>query len=286
MIANREPGKTRLGCGKMTVFHLHLVSDATGETLNSVTKAVLVQFEEAEAREHLWTMVRTRSQLDAVLEEIEKYPGVVMFTLVNNELREILEENCRRLQVPCIAVLDPVFAVLGSYLGATSRAQPGRQHMLDAEYFNRIEALSFSMRHDDGQHADELDRADVVLVGVSRTSKTPTCIYLANRGVKAANVPVVPGCPLPPSLETLTEPLIIGLTATPERLVHIRRNRLLSLEQNPRTEYVDLDAIKDEVAFARKLFASHGWPVIDVTRRSIEETAAEILTLLLRRSQV
>ncbi len=270
----------------MTVFHLHLVSDATGETLNSVTKAVLVQFEEAEAREHLWTMVRTRSQLDAVLEEIEKYPGVVMFTLVNNELREILEENCRRLQVPCIAVLDPVFAVLGSYLGATSRAQPGRQHMLDAEYFNRIEALSFSMRHDDGQHADELDRADVVLVGVSRTSKTPTCIYLANRGVKAANVPVVPGCPLPPSLETLTEPLIIGLTATPERLVHIRRNRLLSLEQNPRTEYVDLDAIKDEVAFARKLFASHGWPVIDVTRRSIEETAAEILTLLLRRSQV
>ncbi len=269
----------------MTQFHLHLVSDATGETLNSVAKAALVQFEDVQPVEHLWTLVRSPKQLDAVVTGIETSPGLVLFTLVSEELRNLLERHCQRLQVPCLSVLDPVFAVFSSYLGATSRAQPGRQHKMNAEYFNRIEALSFSMSHDDGQMASQLDKADVILVGVSRTSKTPTCIYLANRGIKAGNVPVVPGCPLPLELETMRDPLIVGLTTNPERLVQIRRNRLLSLKQNPETDYVDIEAIKEEVAFARKLFAKSGWPVIDVSRRSIEETAAAILNLLSRRSE-
>ncbi len=270
----------------MTAFHLHLVSDATGETLNSVAKAALVQFEEAEAVEHLWTLVRTSKQLDDVLAGVEANPGVVMFTLVNDELREILEERCRRLRVPCIAVLDPVFGVLSNYLGAKSRRQPGRQHMMDAEYFHRIEALSYSMQHDDGQMAGMLNDADVVLVGVSRTSKTPTCIYLANRGVKAANVPIVPGIPLPTELDTLTRPLVVGLTASPERLVQIRRNRLLAMNQSPETDYVDIEMVKEEVAYARKTYNRNKWPIIDVTRRSIEETAAAILNLISRRAEL
>jgi regulator of PEP synthase PpsR (kinase-PPPase family) len=269
----------------MTQFHLHLVSDATGETLNSVAKAALVQFEEAEAIEHLWTLVRSQRQLDAVVEGLEAHPGVVFFTLVSEELRNNLERHCGRLQIPCISVLDPIFEVLSRHLGATSRAQPGRQHKMNAEYFSRIDALAFSMQHDDGQMTEQLKDADVVLVGVSRTSKTPTCIYLANRGVKSANVPVVPGCPLPRELSTLTGPLVVGLTTSPDRLVQIRRNRLLSLNQSPETDYVDLEVIKEEVAFARKLFARNDWPVIDVTRRSIEETAAAVLNLLSRRSE-
>jgi len=270
----------------MTEFHLHLVSDATGETLNSVAKAALVQFEEAEATEHLWTLVRSPKQLEAVVEGIEANPGVVMFTLVNDDLRVTLEDSCRRLHVPCIAVLDPVFAVLSNYLGAKSRRQPGRQHMMDAEYFHRIEALSYSMQHDDGQMAGMLNEADVVLVGVSRTSKTPTCIYLANRGIKAANIPIVPGIPLPAELATLDHPLVVGLTASPERLVQIRRNRLLAMNQSPETDYVDLDMVKEEVAHARKTYARNRWPVIDVTRRSIEETAAAILNLMSRRAEL
>ncbi|HYM33524.1 MAG TPA: pyruvate, water dikinase regulatory protein [Candidatus Cybelea sp.] len=266
-------------------FHLHLVSDATGETLTAVANAVVVQFEAAEADVHMWAMVRSRGQIERILHATETNPGVVLFTLVDRGLRETLEEGCRRRQTPCIAVLDPVFAALANYLGVESRALPGRQHTMDAHYFERIEAMHFTMAHDDGQLAGDLNRADVVLVGVSRTSKTPTCIYLANRGIKAANIPLVPNVPLPLELEALTHPLVVGLTTNPDRLVQVRRNRLLSLNQRSDTEYVDPEAVKAEVAAARKIFAKHGWPVIDVSRRSIEETAASILNLYSRRAE-
>jgi [pyruvate, water dikinase]-phosphate phosphotransferase / [pyruvate, water dikinase] kinase len=268
----------------VTRFHLHLVSDATGDTVHSVARACLVQFEGAEAIEHIWSMVRTKSQVERVIAGVEANPGVILYTLVNEALRTPLVEGCRRLQVPAIPVLDPVIGALGAFLGRQSRGLPGQQHLLDSEYFQRIDAMTFVLNHDDGQSAWGLNDADVVLVGVSRTSKTPTCIYLANRGIKAANVPVVPGMSLPPELFAATRPLIVGLTNDPERLVQVRRNRLSQLHQEDRSsEYTDMEAVHEEVNAARRIFAERHWPVIDVTRRSIEETAAAILKLIARR---
>lgn len=268
-----------------TRFHLHLVSDSTGETVHSVARACLVQFEEAEAVEHIWSMVRTKMQMERVIHGIEANPGVVLFTLVDEGLRGVLQEGCRKLQVSAIPVLDPVLAVLASRLGRKSRGLPGQQHLLDSDYFRRIDAMTFALAHDDGQSAWGLNDADVVLVGVSRTSKTPTCMYLANRGIKAANVPIVPSTPLPAELFSTTRPLIVGLTNDPERLVQLRQNRLqlLHQEQDRPTEYTDSSAVREEVQQARRLFTERHWPVIDVTRRSIEETAAAILRLIARR---
>jgi regulator of PEP synthase PpsR (kinase-PPPase family) len=261
-------------------FHLHLVSDATGETINSVARACLVQFEGIDAVEHVWPLIRTIGQMDRVLTGIKDNPGIALFTLVNPDLRERLREGCRDLQVPCIAVLDPVILALASFLGLQASGQPGLQHELDAEYFARIDAMTFALAHDDGQAARSYNEADVILIGVSRTSKTPTCIYLANRGIKAANVPIVPGCPMPDELLAVRRPLVVGLTKDPGQLVHIRRNRLRLLAQDEQTDYVDADAVREEVAQARRLCAENQWPVLDVTRRSIEETAATIIQML------
>jgi hypothetical protein len=267
----------------MTRFHLHLVSDATGDTVHSVARACLVQFEGAEAIEHIWSMVRSKSQIERVIAGVEANPGVILYTLVDETLRQPLVDGCRRLQVPAIPVLDPVIGALASYLGRQSRGLPGQQHLLDSEYFQRIDAMTFALAHDDGQSAWGLNDADVILVGVSRTSKTPTCVYLANRGIKAANIPFVPGMPLPPELFAATRPLVVGLTNDPERLIQVRRNRLSMLHQQERTDYTDAEEVRKEVAAARRLFAERQWPVIDVTRRSIEETAAAVLKLIARR---
>ncbi len=262
-------------------FDLHLVSDATGETINAVTRACLVQFD-VEAREHMWSMIRTQGQMERALAGIARDPGLVLFTIVNEELRNQLQEGCRHLQVPCIAVLDPVIAALANHFGMPSRGLSGRQHELDAEYFGRIEAMNFALTHDDGQSSRDYEQADVVLVGVSRTSKTPTCMYLANRSIKAANFPIVPGLSLPPELLGARHPLIVGVTKDPGQLVQIRRNRLQMLSHGLETDYVDPETVRREVQAARRLCAEHGWPVIDVTRRSIEETAASIMQMLAR----
>ncbi|MEA1677576.1 pyruvate, water dikinase regulatory protein [Nitrospirillum sp. BR 11163] len=264
-------------------FHLHLVSDATGETINSVARACVSQFDHVEPVEHFWNLVRTDRQLEMVIDGIRDNPGLVMFTLVNERLRRRLQDTCREIGIPCVPVLDHLINSLAAYLGLESQSQPGRQHALDAEYFSRIDAMDFALGHDDGQTAWELHQADVILVGVSRTSKTPTCIYLANRGIKAANIPFVPGCPLPPELDQVSRPLVVGLTKDPERLIQIRRNRLRLLNQGEETSYVDPEQVRSELSEARRLYSRKGWPVIDVTRRSIEETAAEILMLLARR---
>ena len=261
-------------------FHIHLVSDATGETINSVARACLVQFEGIDPLEHTWTLIRTPGQMDKVLAAIAASPGIVLFTMVNEDLRNQLREGCRKLQAPCIPVLDPVIGALANCLGLQASGRPGGQHELDAEYFARIDAMTFALAHDDGQSARNYDEADVILVGVSRTSKTPTCIYLANRGIKAANVPIVPGCPVPPELMHARHPLVIGLTKDPGQLIQIRRNRLRHLAQDDQTDYVDPESVREEVARARRLCAEHSWPVLDVTRRSIEETAAAIIQLL------
>ncbi|MDR3518546.1 MAG: kinase/pyrophosphorylase [Azospirillaceae bacterium] len=270
----------------MKIFHLHLVSDATGETINSVARACVAQFDQVTPVEHFWNLVRTGRQLEMVIEGIRDNPGLVMFTLVDAELRRQLQDVCRALQIPCVPVLDPLIAALVSYLGIESQSQPGRQHLLDAEYFGRMDAMDFALTHDDGQAAEELHLADVILIGVSRTSKTPTCIYLANRGIKAANIPLVPGVALPLELAQVSRPLIVGLTKDADRLVQIRRNRLKLLNQSEQSSYVDPEIVRQELANARRLYSSQGWPVIDVTRRSIEETAAEIMMLLTKRRAV
>jgi regulator of PEP synthase PpsR (kinase-PPPase family) len=264
----------------MTIHHLHLVSDATGETINSVARACMVQFEGIEPIEHVWSLIRTKGQMVKALTGIETDPGPVLFTLVNEALRDQLLDGCRDLDVPCVPVLDPVIHRLAACFGVEIAGQPGLQHALDAEYFGRMDAMNFALTHDDGQIPREIDKADVILVGVSRTSKTPTCIYLANRGLKAANVPVVPNCPLPGGLLESKLALIVGLTKDPERLVQVRRNRLRMIAQGQDdTDYVDLESVREEVAFARKLCQKHDWPIIDVSRRSIEETAATIMNL-------
>jgi hypothetical protein len=260
-------------------FHLHLVSDSTGETLIAASRAAAAQYQGVASIEHVYPLVRTLSQLDRIIGEIENAPGIVLFTLVDPDLSQRLEASCEASGSPCLSVLGPILTLFKSYLGQSSTPRAGAQHMLNAEYFKRIDALNFSMMNDDGQLPENLDHADIVLLGVSRTSKTPTSIYLANRGYKTANVPVVPNVPLPLALESLRRPLIVGLIASPERIIQIRQNRLLSLNAHPQTEYVDRVAVAEEIASSRRLFAEKGWPTIDVTRRSIEETAAAILDL-------
>jgi len=267
-----------------TYFHVHLVSDSTGETLNAMAKAVVARFDGIIPIEHIYALVRSPRQMERVLEEVEAAPGVVLHTLVDPELRDQLEQGCRRLDMPQIAALDPLVGALSRYLGAALSTRVGAQHALDHDYFNRIAALDFAMAHDDGQGTTEqLEQADVVLTGVSRTSKTPTCIYLAHRGIRAANVPLVPGQEDGERLTALRNPLVVGLTVSPDRLVQIRRNRLEGLNADRASSYVDQDAVRDETIKARRAFERRGWPVIDVTRRSVEETAAAVVNLLQER---
>lgn len=261
-------------------FHLHLVSDATGETLTTIAKASAVQFRQVRAIEHVYPLVRTGRQLERVLQEVESAPGIVLYTIINPELVAEIERRCRNLKLPCVHVLEPIMNVFESYLGSPQTPTVAGQHVLDSEYFGRIDALNFSMAHDDGRLPEDLDEADIVIVGISRTSKTPTSIYLANRGFKTINVPIVPGIALADELFQTTTAFVVGLVASADRIAQIRRNRVMLMADRGLDDYVDREQIAAEIAETRKLCAKHGWPVIDVTRRSIEETAATILKLL------
>lgn len=269
---------------KVTIrLHIHMLSDSTGETLENIAKAALAQYDDVEPVRHFWPMVRTEQHLDRILLEIAQNPGLVIYTLVNPATRRALEQRCTALALPMVAPLDPVNDALSALLGQQAKARPGRQHVLDAAYFARVDAIQFTIAHDDGIGAEDWEDADIVLAGVSRSSKTPTSIYLANRGFKVANIPVVVESPPPRELFALTKPLVVGLTTSADRLIAVRRNRLLTLNQAPETPYVDQQAVAREIAFARRLFADNGWPVIDVTRRSIEETAAAVIALFNQR---
>ncbi|HMM63978.1 MAG: pyruvate, water dikinase regulatory protein [Mesorhizobium sp.] len=261
-------------------FHLHLISDATGETLLAAGRAASAQYKDARAIEHIYPLIRTERQLMKVFDDIEEEPGIILYTVVDQTLARRIDERCASMGLPCVSVLEPVLAVFQSYLGAPAGRRVGAQHVLDAEYFRRIDALNFTMEHDDGQLPADMDEADIVLIGISRTSKTPTSIYLANRGIKTANIPIVLGVPMPESLIAANKPLIVGLVATAERISQVRQNRVLgSTAGYDSAGYVDRATISEELAYARQICTRHGWPMIDVSRRSIEETAAAIVAL-------
>ncbi len=258
---------------------VHMLSDSTGETVNAVTRAALAQFGTVTVNEHHYTLIRSVRQMDKVLSAIRDQPGPVIYTLVKKEMRNAVRQFCDAERLPCVSVLGNAITQFSAYLGIATAAEPGRQHELNDSYFTRVEAVNFALAHDDGQNAWNLDAADIILVGSSRTSKSPTCVYLANRGYRTANVPFVEECPLPDTLFQVTTPLIVGLTIDTERLFQIRQTRLVSLGQHEETNYVDKDRITSEVLASKRLFAKYRWPVIDVTRRSVEETAAQILQL-------
>lgn len=263
----------------MARLHLHLLSDSTGETLEMLAKAALAQFGDADVQRHFWPMVRSVQHLERIIDDFKANPGLVLYTLSNDATRMRLEECCRQLALPHVAALDPVVEALEERLGQEAHGRPGGKNKMDAEYFERVDAIQFTIAHDDGISWDDWEEADILLAGVSRTSKTPTSIYLANRGFKVANIPLVVESPPPKMLFGLRHPMVVGLTTAPARLIQIRRNRLLSLNEKTETAYVNEDKVSKEVAFARRMFADNGWPVIDVTRRSIEETAAAIIKL-------
>ncbi len=265
--------------GLPSFFHMHLVSDSTGETLTTIAKAASVQYGQVRPIEHVHPLVRSARQMDRVIQEITSAPGIVLYTIVNRELTERLEKCCRDLSIPCLYVLEPIMKVFESYLGAPQTPIVAGQHVLDADYFRRIDALNFSMAHDDGQLPNDLNQADIIILGISRTSKTPTSIYLAQRGYKTSNVPIVPEIALPPALSEPHSAFVVCLVASPERIAEIRRNRVRLMSDRNLDDYVDREQIAQEVTHSRRLCARHGWPVIDVTRRSVEETAATIVKL-------
>lgn len=261
-------------------INIHLISDSTGETLSSVARAVVSQFEGVESNDFIWPLVRTKPQLDRALAAIQENPGIILYTILHDDLIEELKKKCFELKIPCIPVLSHIIAEFSGYLGMNISHTVGRQHLLDGEYFSRVEAISYTMTHDDGQSSWDLYDADIVVIGVSRTSKSPTSVYLSCRGYKTANIPFVSIETIPQTVYDLKKPLIVGLTISPEKLVQIRQTRLTSIGQEAGTDYVDIESIEKEIAESRKLFTKLGCPIIDVTKRSVEETAAKIIQLL------
>ncbi len=262
------------------VFHMHLVSDSTGETIAAVAKAATVQYQLVRAIEHMHPLVRTQRQLTRVLDDIAAQPGMVLYTIVNGALAQALEQRCKELKIPCLAVMRPIMQLFESYLGAPQTPTVAGQHVLDADYFRRIDAMNFTMAHDDGRLPEDLDEADIIVLGISRTSKTPTSIYLAQRGYKTTNLPLVPSVRLPEQLIAPHKAFVVCLVANVDRITDVRRNRAVLLADRDLESYVDREVIAAEIAYTRRIAAQHGWPLIDVTRRSIEETATMILKLL------
>ncbi|AQX20668.1 hypothetical protein Bcsk_000010 [Bartonella sp. CDC_skunk] len=260
-------------------FHLYMISDATGETLISAGRAVASQYKIRKVIEHVYPMIRSKMQLQRVINEIEKEPGIVLYTIIDKEIKQLIDETCAKISVPCVDILDPILNVFQSYIGKPKNLRVSAQHELNADYFRRIKALDFTIEHDDGQSPDSLLDADVILIGISRTSKTPTSIYLANRGIKTANVPLVQGINLPQTIFEAKNALIVGFIASAERISHIRENRDLG-DGFSFESYTDRISIAEELIYTKRICERFGWPIIDVTRRSIEETAAAVFELL------
>ena len=266
--------------------HIHLVSDSTGETVHQVARAALAQFPDVQVFEHIWTLVRTPAHVETIALALSRNPGILIYSVVNPEIRKSIEQLCSESNIPSLSVLDPLMDMLSSVLGYRQNTRPGGQHKLDKAYFDRMAAVEFAVNHDDGLNMDRLKDAQILLVGVSRTSKTPTSMYLANRGYRVANYALVPSVKFPLHLiENLPELFIVGLTTDAKRLSIVRRNRLQHMSNNQNETYADFDNINDELKSARRLFSAQSWPVLDVSRRSIEETAAAILHLYVNKRE-
>ena len=259
------------------ILHIHLVSDSTGETVHQVARACLAQFTGVKTIEHVWTLVRTEAHLDALFVGLDRYPGVLLMSIIDQDLRLTIETACSAKGTPVTSVLDPVVNLLTTVLGQQTTNLPGGQRRLNTEYFDRMAAVDFAVSHDDGLNMGNLKKADMLIVGISRTSKTPTSMYLAHRGYKVANYALVPKVPFPQHYLDGVNVFVVGLTNDPKRLSQIRRTRQDAMRDSENENYTDIQQITWEVRNARRLFATNGWPVIDVTRRSVEETAAAII---------
>ncbi len=266
----------------MKKINIHLISDSTGETLGAISRAVMSQFKNVEYEEYMWSLVRTKSKILDSIEKIKKYPGIVLYTILNQELLDLLLLECKKEKIMCIPALDSIITSFSKYIGQNIINKPGRQYVLDKDYFNRIEAINFTINHDDGRRVNELENAEIILVGPSRTSKSPTCVYLSHRGYKAANIPFIDGVEMPDIINKLKKTLIIGLTINSESLINIRKSRirLLNQEIKDNNEYINYENVDKEIKEAKKLYLKNNWPIIDVSKKSIEETAAAIIQKL------
>ena len=260
---------------------IYLISDSTGETIDRIFAALKAQFSNFDYELNHFSFTRTENQIQKILDEAKKKKNpIILYTIVNSKLAKYLSDESQKKQIPCFGVLGDLILNFSKILNQRASHQPSGQHVLDEEYYQRIEAIQFTMNHDDGNQIEDIEKSDIILLGVSRTSKTPTSIYLANKGFKTSNIPLVNENSIPMKLTNKkVKSCIVGLTTEPERLFDIRKNRLTSLKENENTEYIDLDKIRLEVENSKKIFRKNRWPTIDVTRKSVEETAASIIKI-------
>ena len=265
----------------INTYDIYLISDSTGETLERIFLAIKAQFKNFKYKTHFYSFTRTENQISKILEVSDKKNNaIILYTIVDNKLARHLSNECNRKNIPCFGILGDLIISFSNLLDQKALNVPSRQHIMDDEYYKKIEAIQFTMNHDDGNSIDDIDKSDIILLGVSRTSKTPTSIYLANKGMKISNIPLVNENSVPEILKKNPQKkCIVGLTAEPDRLVDLRKNRMQSIKDNESTEYTNLDIVQKEMEDARKLFQKYKWPSIDVTRKSVEETAASVLKI-------
>ena len=264
-----------------TIHQIYLVSDSTGETLDRIFMALKAQFEDFEYNIHQFSFTRTENQISNILNDAKKKKNsIILYTIVDNNLSEFLSKESSKKKIPCFGVLNDLLLDFSKLLNKKATHIPSGQHILNEEYYDRIEAIQFTMNHDDGNQTDDIEKSDIILLGVSRTSKTPTAIYLANRGFKTSNIPLVNKNSIPSKVtEKNFSPCVVGLVTEAERLYDLRKNRLNSLKEDQNSEYVNIDKIRDELNSSKKIFKENNWPTIDVTRKSVEETAASVIKI-------
>ena len=263
------------------LYQIYLISDSTGETLDRIFLALKAQFPNFEYETNNFSFTRTESQTLSILKQArEDKNSIILYTIVNSKLAKYLTEKAYERNIPCFGVLGDLILNFSKVLNQKASHQPSGQHILNEEYYDRIEAIQFTMNHDDGNQTDDIEKSDIILLGVSRTSKTPTSIYLANRGFKTSNIPLVNKDSIPSKvMKKNFMPCVVGLVTEAERLYDLRKNRLTSLKEDQNSEYVNIDKIRDELDSARKIFKENNWPIIDVTRKSVEETAASVIKI-------
>ena len=264
-----------------TTHQIYLISDSTGETIDRIFLALKAQFENFKYEDHQFSFTRTKNQVLQILELVKKQNNpIILYTIVDGELAKFLESETKKLNIPCFGVLGDLILNFSNLIHQKASHIPSGQHVLDDDYYNRIEAIQFTMNHDDGKSIDDLDKSDIVLLGASRTSKTPTSIYLANRGFKTSNIPLINENSIPKMLKEKTLSIcVVGLTTEPERLIDVRKNRMNTIKESHSTDYTNLEKIINEIENSKKTFKKYKWPIVDVTRKSVEETAASIIKI-------